>query len=200
MSVTYFAQHPLPERQGLCMRVVDPENAYALVDPENHNVAQRTPEGGLSWGTGQGTVKVRIDDVLVALRRILRILQSAVHPPIEPVGMLSQPGMIRRTLNGKIQRNLEPVLMSSRHQVPKIAQCAQLGVHLIVPPRLGTDGIGAARVARCGGQRIVAAFPVTFTNWVYGWEVQDIEPHASDIRKPTNHIAEGSMVLRVRTL
>ena len=35
---------PLPEREGLCMRIVYPEDAHALIDPELENALQFLPQ------------------------------------------------------------------------------------------------------------------------------------------------------------
>src|SRR5690606_23004506 len=103
VSVAHFPQHPLPERQWLSVRIIDTKNAHTLLDPENHNVTQGAPQCSLTGCTGQRAIEIRVDDVLVALGRVLCVLQRAVRPPIEPVGMLPQPRMVRRALNSKVQ-------------------------------------------------------------------------------------------------
>ena len=79
----HLADQPFPERKRLGVRIVDPEDAHALRDPEQHDVAQRRPKP-----FGIGAVEIRVDDVLIFLRRVFGILDRAVGPALEPFGML----------------------------------------------------------------------------------------------------------------
>ncbi len=98
---------PLPEGEGLGVRVVDAEDAHALARPEANDVAQRQPE---SRHRVLG-VEVDVDDVFVGLGRVLREFDRAVGPPVEPAGMLLQPGMIGRALHREIERDLKTMSM-----------------------------------------------------------------------------------------
>src|SRR5690606_29776061 len=86
--------HPFPEGQGLGVRVVDAEDAHAVPHPEQNYVAQRVPE--FWYGI---PVEMDVDDVLVFLGRVLRKLDGAVRPPVEPLGMLLDPRVVPRTLD-----------------------------------------------------------------------------------------------------
>src|SRR5690625_920252 len=117
----HLRNEPLPERQGFCVRVVDSKNSHALVEPEEHDVSQGVPERRESLA-----IEVDIDDILILLRRIFGILDGAIGPPVEPFWMLLYPGVIRRTLNGEIQRDLQPLLTRCRHQPGEILKATQL--------------------------------------------------------------------------
>src|ERR1700744_6074302 len=97
--------HPLPERQRLGVRIVYTEDAHALFDPKEDDVAQRKPE---SRHRSAG-VEINVDNVLVFLRRVLGETDSAIGPPIEPFRVLLEPRMIWRALNSEIKRDLNSV-------------------------------------------------------------------------------------------
>ena len=85
----HLGDQPLPEADRLRVRVVDPEHRDALVDPVQHDVAERAPERAPVVG-----VEVDVVDVLVLLGRVLGVLERAVGPPVEPVRMLLQPRVV----------------------------------------------------------------------------------------------------------
>src|SRR5262249_40598587 len=104
VTIADFGDQPLPEWQGLRMRIVDTEDPNALLDPEQHDVAQGDPDRGQRI-----TVEMDVDDVLVALRRVLGKLDRPVWPPVEPFRMLLEPGMVGRALDREVEGNLEPL-------------------------------------------------------------------------------------------
>ena len=93
----HLGDQPFPHRKRLGMRIIYPENAYSLRNPEFKDafdfIPQRPPVVGL---------KVEGIDVLILFRRILGILHRAIGTPAEPVGVLPDVGMIRRTLQSDI--------------------------------------------------------------------------------------------------
>ena len=72
------------------------------VDPEQHHVAQRLPQRPPVFA-----LEVERIDVLVFLRRVLRVLDRAIGPVPEPFGMLPHPRMIGRALPCEVERDLE---------------------------------------------------------------------------------------------
>ena len=153
MPRAYFRDHPLPERQRLGVRIVHPENAHALVHPELHGIAQREPQRR-HRGLGE---EVRIDDVLVFLWRILGVAHRSVRTPAEPVGMLAQPGMIRRALDREIERDLQSRCPSPRPAMRGIHPACRVADewhHARPPDRRSHRGCRhhlARRAARCCG-------------------------------------------------
>ena len=75
IALLHLVDQPLPERERLGVRVVDAEDADALLHPEQDDVAQRLPQRD-----AVGAIEVRVDDVLVFLRRVLGVLDRAVGP------------------------------------------------------------------------------------------------------------------------
>src|SRR4029453_1213334 len=87
------------------MRVVDAENAYALLDPEADDALEFFPEC-----LPVRRIKVKGIDVLIFLGRIFRVLYSAIRAPPEPLRVLLYIGMIRGTLEGDFEGNPYPML------------------------------------------------------------------------------------------
>jgi hypothetical protein len=145
MAPAHFADQPLPERQRLCMRIIDPEDVNALFAPEQDDVAQRLPQRD-----AVGTIEIRIDDVFVFLRRVLGEFDRAVRPVLEPFRMLLQPGVIRRALHREIERDFHIVLAADADESAEVVKRAELRMHGVVAAVLVTNGVKAARVAGLG--------------------------------------------------
>ena len=136
----------------LGVRVVHAEHRHALADPVQHDVAQRAPERAPVLG-----VEVDVVDVLVALGRVLGVLERAVGPAVEPVGMLAQPGMVGRALDREVERDRDAELGRAGSQARELRRAAEVGMQRRVPAGLarrsptGCPGRSAARSARCCG-------------------------------------------------
>ena len=100
----YLRHQPLPERHRLRVRVVDPEHRHARVAPPQDGVADRLPEPLLV-----DRLPVEVVDVLVALRRVLGVLERPVGSVLEPLRVLAQPRVVGRALERKVERELHPV-------------------------------------------------------------------------------------------
>ena len=87
-------EQALPEGDGLRVRVVDAEDRHAVVDPQFDDVAHG-PVDAL-----RVVVEVQGIDVLVLLRRVLRVCDRAVGAGREPLGMLLDPRVVGGTLEG----------------------------------------------------------------------------------------------------
>src|SRR5207237_1038660 len=119
------------------------------------DVAQRLPKA-LAIGTGE----IGIDDILVFLRRVLGILDRTIGPPLEPVGVLREPGVIERALNGEIERDLHSMLGAGRDQAAEVIERAELGMDRVVAALGRADRIEASWIAGRRAQRIVAPLAV----------------------------------------
>ena len=84
-----LGDQPLPEREGFGVRVVDPEHADPLLGPVEDDRQKLLPEPSPVLG-----LEVERVDVLVLLRRVFRVLDRAVGPVLEPLGMLARVGVI----------------------------------------------------------------------------------------------------------
>ena len=99
------ADQPFPEGEGLGVRIVDAEDAHALADPVLDHALQFLPQR-----LPVLALEIEGIDVLVFLRRILGVLDAAVRPVAEPLGMLLDVGVIRRALEGDVQRHFDAQL------------------------------------------------------------------------------------------
>ena len=149
---------------------------------------------------GIAAVEIDVDDVLIFLRRVLGVLDRAVRPPLEPVGVLAQPWMIGRALDREIERDLQPVLVRCRYEPAEILQCAELRMDRIVPALVAADRIRAAVIARPRRQRVVAALAVLLADGMDRRKVENVETHLADIGKAADHIVERAVPVHIAGL
>ena len=195
MALEHVSDHPFPERQRLGVGVVDAEDLDALVDPEQHEVAQLVPDRRYRLA-----VEVDVDDVLVLLGRILGELDGAVRPPVEPLGMLHEPRMVARALNGEIEGELEAVAVGGLDQGGEVVPGAELRVERIVSALGRADGIGAARVAGRSRQAVVAALARGSADRMDRREVEHVEAHVAHVGQAFDHVAERAVAVRIAAL
>src|SRR5207245_5501029 len=136
-------------------RVVHTEDAHAPVDPEEDDAPELLPECA-----PVRALEVERVDVLVLLRRVLRMLDRAVGTAAEPGGVRPDPRVVGRALERQIERDLEAVLARSGEQAVEVAERAELGMDGVVPALGGADGPGAAGVGGRGDRRIVPPLAV----------------------------------------
>ncbi len=167
------------------MGIVHAEYQHAPVDPELEHALQFAPQGFPVFRQ-----KIERIDILVFLGWILRVPDGAVGPLLKPVGVLADPGMIRGSLEGNVDGHMQVQFPGLRHEPVEGIQPAQIGMHGLVPARLGADSPGAARFARAGFRRIILAFPVRMSDRMYGGQVYDVEPELLDARQQLRRIVE----------
>jgi hypothetical protein len=181
---------PLPERKRLGVRVVDAEDAHALVEPEEHDAAPFVPD---RW---QGVaVEVDVDDVLVLLRRVLGELDRAVGPPVEPLGVLLDPRMVGRALDGEVDGDLEAMVGRGGDQAAEAVEVAELGVERVVAALLRADRVGATGVVGRRCQRVVAALAIGPADRMDRREVEHVEAEVAHVRKAGDHVIEGAVAV-----
>ncbi len=181
---------------GLGVRVVDAKNANTVLDPEQDHVAERKPERRKGVA-----VEVDVDDILVALGRVLGELDGAVRPPVEPLGMLLDPGMVRRALDGEVERDLEAVLAGRGDKAIEVLESFRApDARRRMAAVGGPDGIDAARVGWSRAQGVVAAFSVGDADRMNGRQIENIEAEVADIRKASDHIVKRAMAFSVARL
>src|SRR4051812_25453847 len=183
-----LADHPLPEGNRLRVRIVDAEDVHAGVDPVQEHRTQLRPERFA--GRSQ---PVEIDDVLVALGRVLRRLDRPVRPPVEPLRMLLHVRMIRRALEGDVESDLDVPLLRRGDEALEVLQGAELRVHRLVTALGSADRPGAADVVRRRLERIVLSLARGAADRVDGRQVDDVEPQLAYVRNHRLGVPESSM-------
>ena len=128
----------------------------------------------------RGALEVDRVDVLVFLRRVLRVLDRAVRPMPEPFRMLAHPGMIRRALIREVERDLEPVAARRRDEMIEVVERAERRVDRHVAAGLAADRPWAAHIVGCGVSVLLRALAMRVADWMDGRQVQDVEPHRGD--------------------
>src|SRR5688572_5850157 len=93
---------PIPKRKRLGVWIVDAENLYAALDPIFEHAAQLTPQTARIFA-----VEIERIDVLIFLRRILRVLDRPVRPGFEPLGMFADVRVIGCSLKRDVERDLD---------------------------------------------------------------------------------------------
>ena len=106
---------PLPERQRLGVRVVDPEDARRR-DRSSDRGCPCTPATEREPVAVVGRPEVDRVDVLVLLRRVLGVADRAVGPVVEPLGVLGDPRVVGRALERVVERDLHAVGRRSRRR------------------------------------------------------------------------------------
>src|ERR1019366_3341532 len=110
------------ERLGV--RVVHPEDAHAVPDPESHHIAKRDPEAGRV-----AAVEVDRIDVLVLLGRILRVADRSVGAMPEPLWVFGHPRVIRAALQSVVERDLEARSLRGSNELVEIVDGPEIRVH-----------------------------------------------------------------------
>ena len=192
IAVADFADHPLPERKRLGVRIVDAEDAHIVLAPEQNDVAERVPHRRQA-----AAVELDVDDVLVFLRRVLGVFDGAVGSPVEPFRVLLDPGMVGRAVDGEVDGDIEPVIARGRNQAGEILERAEFGMKGVMAAILRTDGIRAARIVRRRPQRVVAALAVGAADRVNWREVEHVETEIADIRQPLDDIVKRAVAVHI---
>ncbi|SIL83543.1 Uncharacterised protein [Mycobacteroides abscessus subsp. abscessus] len=121
-----LADQPLPEVGWLGMRIVHPEYLDAVGNPVlNH------PQY-LGVEARRICVEVQRVDVLVLLRRVLRVGDGPVGKLGEPLGMRAHPRVIGCALQCEVQRNLQTQLQCGGDEPIEVLEGAELGMDGVV--------------------------------------------------------------------
>ena len=144
--------HPLPERERLGVRVVDPEHGDAVGDPEADHVGEPGPQA-----LPVGALEVERVDVLVLLRRVLGVLDRAVGSVGEPRRVLGDPRVVGRALERDVERQLDAAVACGGGELDDVVDRAELGVDRGVPAVGAADRPRAAGVVGRRRGRVVAA-------------------------------------------
>ena len=125
------------------MRIVDAKDPHALLDPIGRDIAELEPQLAPVVG-----LEIERIDVLVILRRVLRILQRAIRSMTKPLGMFARVGMVRRGLIREIERDLQPETLGLCTEPAEVVDCPEAGFDGGVPALGAADRPRTARIAR----------------------------------------------------
>src|SRR5262249_11249750 len=165
------------------------KDAHPLREPEQHDVALGVPK---SFLVGHG--EIRVDDVLVLLRWVLSISDRAVGPAPEPVRMLHKPGVVGRTLDREVQRDLQSVRAAGSHQALEIIERPQLGMDRIVAALSRADGVETAGIAGLTAQRIIATLAVRTADRMDRREIKNVEAERGDLGHTSDAVVERAVL------
>ena len=125
-------------------------------------------------------VPVEVVDVLVALGRVLGVLERAVGALLEPLRVVLEPRVVGRGVEREVERDVHPVLARRGGERADVVHRAELGVDGVVAALLAADRVRRAGVVRAGGERVVAALARLDADRVDGREVEDVEAELGD--------------------
>ncbi len=175
----HLADQPLPERQRLRVRVVDAEDGDAAADPLEDDVEERLPQTAPVL-----TAEVDVVDVLVALRRVLRVFQRPVGAAVEPLWMLLQPRVVGRALDREVERDLDAELLARlRRGARNSCSVPSDGSDRVVPALFGADRPRAADVALLRRLGVVPPLAVRVADRVDRRQVEDVEAELGEARQ-----------------
>src|SRR5580700_1267549 len=98
------------------MRVVDPEDSHAVVNPDLHHPAD------LGVQAFRIIVEVERVDVLVLLRWVLRVRDRAVGAGGEPLWMRGYPGMVGCAAKGQVESDLQAEVSRPGHESVEVVE------------------------------------------------------------------------------
>ena len=175
-----LVDQPLPERERLGVRVVDAEHA----SPRSRPSAARPRSSASHSARQSGGVPVDVVDVLVALGRVLGVLERAVGAAVEPLRVLGQPRVVGRALDREVQRDVDAVRRARpRVSARRSSIVPRSGWTASWPPVGVADRPGRAGIAGRGGQRVVAALAVGQADRVDRRQVEDVEAELGQPRE-----------------
>src|SRR5262249_10514801 len=134
---------------------------------------------------------IDVDDVLIFLRGILRVFDGAVRPEDEPLGVLGDPRVVGRALDGEVERHLEPEAVRRGDETAKTVEAAEIGMDRGVAAFAGPDGIGAAGIAWRRRERIVTPLAVDPANGMDRRQINHVETERADLGKTLGAIVES---------
>ena len=177
--------HPLPEAERLGVRVVDAKDPDTVPDPEEHHPGELVPERrpGRAF-------EIEWIDVLVLLRRVLRVLDRAVGAMAEPLRVGLHVRVIGRALVGEIERDVQPELPCRGDEPVEVVERSERRVNAHVAAVFRTDGPRAAGIVRAGREGVVRALAVGEADRMNRWQIDDVEPHLRNRGEPQRGLRE----------
>ena len=156
--------------------------------PRSHQ-CYRTP-AARSKPLGLGSPS-SVVDVLVALGRVLGVLQRAVGAPVEPFGMLGEPRVVGRALDREVERDLDPCFPAAATMASKSPSQPSSGFNAAWPPSAPPIAQGCpdrALRAAC----LVATLAVRPPDGCTGGRYDDVEAQRRELRQHRGDAAEAA--------
>ena len=176
------------------MRIVDAKNVHALRDPIVEDALDLFPQCRC-----RRRRKIERINVLVFLRRILRVLNASVGASPEPLRMLLDVGMVGRALQRDIERDVDAELPCCGHEPPEIVQRPQRRMDRLVPALFGADRPRAARIVGGRHERVIAALALDASDWMDRRKIQNVEAQRRDARQQGFAVGERAVPAPGRT-
>src|SRR5688572_4712650 len=154
------------------------QNAVQDTGRSTNDVTQRLPQP-----TPVLAAEVDVVDVLVALRRVLRVLERAVGAAVEPLGMLLQPRVVGRALDREVDADLTADLPAAGHHPLELLDRPELRADGLVTAVVRTDRPRAAGIALRRHERVVLPLAVRAADRMDRRQVDDIEPKLCELRQ-----------------
>ena len=114
--------------------------------------------------------------------------------------MFRDPRMVRRALDGEIERHLHPELAAAFHEAGKIFERPEIGMNSVVAAFPRADGIGAAGIPRACRQRVVFPLAIDAPDRVHRHEVDHVESEVANLRQALDAVIERGAPGRVGAL
>src|ERR1700733_960322 len=111
--------------------------------------------------------------------------------------MLFEPGMIGRTLDGKIERKLHAVFQRCRAQPPEIINVAERWIDRGVSAVTVADRVRTADVFRIGAETVVFTLAVGMSDWMDRRQINNVEAHIPENGQSGNDVGKGAVALRI---
>ena len=183
------ADQPLPEAERLGVRIVDPENAHPLADPEIDDALEFAPQPLPVFA-----LEIEGIDILVFLGRIFGVLDAAVRTMPEPLRMLAHVRMVRRTLESDVQGDRDSLFARRAHQPAEILAASQPGMDFAVSAVGRADGPETAGIAGSGVETIVAPLAESLADRMDRRQIEHVEAHRRDTGQPLDDGGQGSVL------
>ena len=136
-------------------------------------------------------VEVERVDVLVLLRRVLRVRDRAVGPGGEPLRVLDDPGVVRRGVQRQVERDLHAQLAGPARRTRRSPpSCPGPGGSRRARPPAAPIAHGEPGSPGCRGQGVVAALPEREPDRVHRRQVDHVEAHRRDRVQPLGRGAQ----------
>ena len=105
--------------------------------------------------------------------------------------------MVRRALEGEVERDLEPEPLGfARGSVAKSSSVPSSACTLLWPPSGAADRPRRAGIRRRGLQAVVAALAVTAADRMNRRQIHDVEAHLGDVREAARRRRERAVARR----
>ena len=101
--------------------------------------------------------------------------------------------MVGRALIGDVEGDFQAVAAGGFDERVEILKRAQLGVDGLVAAFRRADGPGTAGVAVAGFRDVVFSLAVGVADGMNRRQVEHVESHVGDVRKPGDHVSKGAL-------